>query len=470
VKSPRPLAAALLGAVVSCATTSTWTPPASRDTRDDPAAVRPGYGNEALHTWWPLTAPEVAALEGVADARHGDAHALLALALVASGDHRDAASHAEFTARVDRFVAGLRPTMAAAADDWHRGYELNRAMHRELFAGERTDLGGYQFEQARLTGIFTTGRYNCLSSAVLYVVLARAFGLPVRAVSVPTHVFVEIGAPGAKVFEVETTSNTGFDWVHDARFYKEDAASWSGNRGLRPVTFEDYRQRKIIEPYQLMALAMRDARSGEEKDRPRLAELAALVDPADADAERARLQETINESVDLYKANAWRTMVRLFDVVSPAVDDLSARTHDAKTAELASWATWNYANALLIAGRTDEAMTRMKNGYARVDPAWPDAETLRHNYVAVLNDRLGTLVTAKDYGKAVEVYAANRDACRADKICVSNVAVAYLNQSSDAQNAGDWPTARAALQACVADVPDDRCKDGLTDLESRHQF
>jgi len=219
-----------------------------------------------------------------------------------------------------------------------------------------------------------------------------------------------------------------------------------------------------------MALAMRDARSGEENDRPRLAELAALVDPEDADAERNRLQETINESVDLYKANAWRTMTKLFDVVSPAVDEIGARTRDAKTAELASWASWNYANALLIVGRTDEAMTRMMDGYAHVDPSWPDAEKLRRNFVAVLNDRLGTLVTAKDYGKAVEVYAANRDACRADNVCVANVAVAYLNQSSDAQNAGDWPAARAALQACVAEVPDGRCKDGLADLESRHQF
>jgi hypothetical protein len=360
--------------------------------------------------------------------------------------------------------------MAAAADDWHRGYELNRAMHRDFFNGESTELGGYQFEQARLTGVFTTGRYNCLSSAVLYVVLARAFGLPVRAAVVPTHVFVEMGAAGSKVIEVETTSSTGFDWVHDARFYKEDAASWSGNRGLRPVTLEEYRQRKIIEPYQLVALAMRDARSGEEKDRPRLAELAALVDPEDADVERARLQVTINESVDLYKANAWRTMVKLFDVVAPAVDSASSRTHDAKTAELASWATWNYSNALLIVGRTDEAMARMKSGYARVDPTWPDAEALRHNYLAVLTDRLGTLVTAKDYGKALAVYADNRDACRADQICASNIAIAYLNQSSDAQSAGDWPAARAALQACVAELPDDRCKDGLADLESRHQF
>jgi hypothetical protein len=460
-----------VAALVACATTSAWTPPAARDTRDDPAGLRPGYGNEALHTWWPLTPPEIASIEGVPAAKSGDAHGLLALALVASGDHRDAASHASYTARVDRFVAALRPTMAAAADDWHRGYELNRAMHRDLLGGEGAELGGYQFEQARLTGIFESGRYNCLSSAVLYVVLARAFDLPVRAAVVPTHVFVELGAPGGKVFEVETTSAKGFDWVHDARFYREDAARWSGSRGLQPVTLEEYQQRKIIEPYRLMALAMRDARSGDEKARPRLRELATLVDPDDAEAGRDRLQQVVNESVDLYKGGAWRTMVRMFDVVSPAVDAASARTRDAKTAELASWANWNYANALLIVGRADEAMARTKDGFARLDPTWPDADKLRGNYAAVINDRLGTLVTAKDYGKALEVYVANRDACRADKICAGNVAVAYLNQSSDAQNAGDWPSARAALQACVSELPDDaRCRDGLADLESRHRF
>src|ERR1035437_8464448 len=39
-----------------------WTPPTDHDTKDDPGAVRPGYGNAELHTWYPLTAPEVAAL------------------------------------------------------------------------------------------------------------------------------------------------------------------------------------------------------------------------------------------------------------------------------------------------------------------------------------------------------------------------------------------------------------------------
>jgi hypothetical protein len=476
VRRMRSLALALgvlgLGA---CGTTSAWTPPTSLDTRDDPSALRPGYGNEELHTWWPLTAPEIAAVRGLDAATRGDAHALLALALVSSGDRRDDASHAELTARVERFVMEMKPTIDAAADDWHKGYELNRAMHRQFFGGERTELGSYDFNQARLTGIFTSGHYNCLSSAVLYVVLARAFGLPVRAVAVPTHVFVQMGdttTPGAKIIEIETTSDTGFDWVHDERFYKQDAVGWSSNRGLRPVTFDEYQHRKIIEPYQLMALAMRDGRSGDgDEDRGRLHELAALVDADDTDAQRERLEVTNNEAIELFNAKAWRTMARLFDVVSPAVDALAATTHDPQTGQLASWASWYYAHALMIVSRTDEAMARTKDGSARVDATWPDADKLRQHYVNVVIDRLCALIDKKDYGKALELYAAYRDACRAEKVCVGDVAIVYTDQSIDAQNAGDWMAARQALQQCVAELPDDaHCRDALADLESRHRF
>lgn len=462
--------ASLALCLAACATTSAWTPPTAHDTRDDPAALRAGYGNEELHTWWPVTPNEIAAMRGLPAARRGDARALLALALVSSGDHRDAASHAEYTARLERFIAELRPTMAAAADDWHRGYELNRAMHRELF-GEQADLSGYQFEQGRLTGIFTSGRYNCLSSTLLYVVLARAFDLPVRAVAVPTHVFVEMGAPGGKVFEIETTSATGFDLVHDERFYREDAAGWSGRRGLRPVTWDEYQHRKLLEPYQLMALAMRDARSGEEADRPRLHELAAIVDPDDVVATRERLQFTNNESLELYDGKAWRTLARLYDVISPSTDAVAARASDVETAQLGSWLSWYYAHALMIVGRPDEAMARVKDGYGRIDAAWPDAEKLRQNWANVLNDRLCGFIQEKDYARAVALYGAHRDACRADKVCTDNVSVAYSNQAVDAQNAGDWQSARLALQACVAALPEDaRCRDSLADLESRHRF
>ncbi|HEY7371679.1 MAG TPA: hypothetical protein VIF57_05825 [Polyangia bacterium] len=448
-----------------------WKPPATLDTGDVPAKVRPAFGNAELHAWWPLTAPEVAALKNLEQARQGDAHALLALGILASGGDRDPAAYARIEQRVDRFLADMKPVMDAAGDDWHRGYELHRAMHR-VFFNARGELEGYEFSQARLSGIFAGGRYNCLSSAMLFVVLARGFGLPVRAAMVPTHVFVEMGVPGGKIIEVETTSATGFDWVHNERFYKEAAYKWSANRGLRPVTLDEYQHRTILEPYQLMAYAMRDGQiAASDQERDRLYEVSALVSPDSPDFQMSRVQVYDNEAHDLYEAKAWRTMAAMFDVVGPAVAEVGARSKDSRTLELVSWARWHQANALMIVGRKSEAMPLLAEGLEHVDPSWKDAVALRTNYAALFNDVLCELIANKDYAGAAKVYAEHRDACRADRVCAGNVAVIYGNWSADYANAGDWPSARRALQECVSELPNDsRCRDALADLESRHQF
>jgi hypothetical protein len=455
-----------------CASTQPWQPPSTLDSHDVPEELRPGYGNAELHTWWPLTPAEVVALRGVERARRGDASALLALAILASGDRRDPASYTGYQQRVDRFLSGVRPVVAAAPDPWHRGYELHRAMHRAFFGGERSELGSYELEQARVTGIFDRGRYNCLSSAMLFAVLARGLELPVRAAILPTHVFVEMGEPGGKVIEVETTSATGFDWVHDARFYVEEASGWSGRRGLRPATIEEYRQREIVEPYRLMATAMRGWHADEsEADRYRRYELAALIDPDDAEAQRLRVQTYANEAHDLYDARAWRTTVKLFETVRPALLEIRGRSRDPKTTELVSWSGWYHAKALMVVGRSDEAVALAAESLTVLDAAWPDAGKLKHNYTGVLSDRLGELMLKKDYGTAVKVFSAHRDACRSSETCAGNAGVVYGNWSIEHQNAGDWQSARQVLRECVTELPNDsRCRDALTDLESRHRF
>lgn len=458
----------------ACATTGggDFRLPAQERTADVPDDVRPGFGNPQLHTWWPLTPPEEAALRNLEAARRGDAHALLALALAASGDRRDAASYAAFQQRVDRFVAEVRPTIAAARDDWHRGYELHRAMHRAFFKGGASELGGYAVDQARVTGIFSGGRYNCLSSTMLFLVLARSFELPVRAGAVPTHVFVELGRPGERTIDIETTSATGFDWVHDARFFREQAAHWSGQRGLRPTTFEEYQHRRILQPYQVMALAMLDAHSGGgEQDRQRLDELADVVDPGSADAQQARIATYGNEANALFEKKAWRTTVKLFDIVGPAIAQIAASNKDPKTLEIAWFTTWYDAHALMIEGQPDRALAMMTTGLAHLDPGWGQAAALRGNFIGLLVSRLAELIDQHDYAAATQVFTKHRDACLSEPTCANDAGIVYTNWSIDRQNAGDWQAARQILQECAAQLPaDPRCRDQLTDLESRHRF
>ena len=150
----------------ACATSGVSSkPPTQQDTADVPEAMRPGYGNAELHTWWPLTPPETEALRGWN--RRGRATRTpcsrwrsprRAISATPPATRRTSSASTSSSPTV-------KPTIDGAADEWHRGYELHRAMHRAFFPGEKAELGGYDFYQSRITGIFTGGHYNCLSSA-----------------------------------------------------------------------------------------------------------------------------------------------------------------------------------------------------------------------------------------------------------------------------------------------------------------
>jgi tetratricopeptide (TPR) repeat protein len=308
---------------------------------------------------------------------------------------------------------------------------------------------------------------------MLFTTLAASFGMPARGVVVPTHAFVELGPPGGKILEVETTSDTGFDLVHDERFYREAAATWSSSRGLAPVTLAQYRERRILAPYQLMAHGMRNQSSyAEGKERDRLVEIAAFTDAESVELQRDRLQVYVNEAITLHEKEAARTTVKLFDCVQPAIQAIASKwATDSKTSELAAWAGWYYADALEVVRRSDEAIKIADSALDHVDAKWKDAAALRQNYLSILTDRMVELMQAKDYARATTVHGKHIDVCRSDAICADNLKVVYLNWSIEQQNAGDWQGARKALGDCVTQLPGNReCDAALKDLESRHRF
>jgi tetratricopeptide (TPR) repeat protein len=450
-----------------------WKAPTERDKRDDPARVRPGYCSAGLPFWWPLSPPEAAALRALDQARAGDWRALSALAVLASGDRRDAPAYRMIQDHIERFVTETRPRVETAKDDWHRGYELHRAMHRVFFKSEGPGLDRYELHQSRFTGLFQTGRYNCISSAMLFTVLARAFDMPVRGVSVPTHAFAELALASDKTLEVETTSNTGFDHVHDERFYREAAAEWSSSRGLAPVTFEQYQRRQILEPYRLMALGMLNQTIYEKGEaQARLAEAAAFVDPASVEAQRMRVQLYITEANDLYEQGAARTTIKMFECLGPTlVEAESQLSADANSLRLLAWTRWYYADALAVAGRGDEAVAIARGALGAIDVRWEDAASLRENFVSVLMNRMLEHMDKQRYELAVATMDGQGHWCKTSRVCTDNFEGVFLNWSLHHQNTGNWHGARDALRACLSPLPQStRCRDALTDLESRHRF
>jgi hypothetical protein len=132
----------------------------------------------------------------------GDPDALLAPAIFASGDKRAPEEYAAIRARVAAFTEKLKPELAAEKNPWQRGFKLHKAMHAAFFPPSREEESrpsGYVWEQSRFTGIFADGKYNCISSAILYLLLAREFGFNAQGVMLPSHAFVQLRLPDGKI-------------------------------------------------------------------------------------------------------------------------------------------------------------------------------------------------------------------------------------------------------------------------------
>lgn len=261
-------------------------------------AIGPSFAGEQPAVLAELTPFEQQAVAGLERARAGDADALLALAVVASGNRRDQATFEKYRVRVHAFVAEVKPLLEAAPSPRARADRLHREMHRTFLSvgkakappgpslapkTEGKPPNGYRADQSQLTELFETGHYNCASSALLYLLLARYFDLQGWAMSVPGHVFTELELPGGERVEVETTAALGgFGVTHDAKFYAE-SAEFLKVRNLPAMTLEDYRKRERLTPIEFVGRSMVLQHTGADRmdalNRDRLQELASVTDP-----------------------------------------------------------------------------------------------------------------------------------------------------------------------------------------------
>ncbi len=122
-------------------------------------------------------------------------------ALVLSGASGEALAQAR--GRADELIRDVRAVASDEADPRVRGNAVLVFLHERL-------LRTYQEEQTRVDVALQNGRYNCVSSAVLYAVLARAVGLAVVGVRTRDHAFCAVRI-GDELVDVETTNVYGFD-------------------------------------------------------------------------------------------------------------------------------------------------------------------------------------------------------------------------------------------------------------------
>jgi len=154
---------------------------------------------------------------------------------------------------VDLYKTKLKGVMIEAGaaispggTDYEKGEAILKYLHDNLFTV-------YEEDQTEVDTLLRTGRFNCVSSAVIYLSAGRAAGLDLRGVRTADHAFVSLFIGDSRV-DVETTNLWGFDPGQK----KEFKDSFSGSTGYNYVPPGNYLLRQDITDRQMIGLILQN--------------------------------------------------------------------------------------------------------------------------------------------------------------------------------------------------------------------
>ncbi|MHC6202181.1 hypothetical protein ACYULU_03195 [Breznakiellaceae bacterium SP9] len=110
-------------------------------------------------------------------------------------------------------------------------------------------LRSYSLYETELDAIVTSGRYNCVSSAVLYMIFGTAVGLDIEGVVTKDHAFATVKV-GDERIDVETTNRYGFDPGNRKEFHN----GFGKATGFAYVSSKNYRDRSPVSQLELISV------------------------------------------------------------------------------------------------------------------------------------------------------------------------------------------------------------------------
>lgn len=158
-------------------------------------------------------------------------------------------------ARIKAFAAEAATALKAIDSPYERGAAALAYLHRNR-------LRRYSLEQARVDLAMDSGTYNCVSSAVLYMALAKAAGLETRGVETKDHAFATVSTEKGWI-DVETTNPYGFDPGARKETFTDSFGRVTGYAYVPP---EQYAQRTSVGDKAMIGLILHDRVSVLEED------------------------------------------------------------------------------------------------------------------------------------------------------------------------------------------------------------
>ena len=146
--------------------------------------------------------------------------------------------------RLSGLLLKFRGEVADVSDQAALAERALTFLHRNLFTS-------YSVLQTRVDTALETGVYNCVSSAMLYLILARSVGLSVGGVRTSDHAFTWVLVNGQQI-DVETTNPFGFN----PGAKKDFTDSFGKVTGYTYVPPGGYSDRRTIGEKELLSLIL----------------------------------------------------------------------------------------------------------------------------------------------------------------------------------------------------------------------
>ena len=150
-----------------------------------------------------------------------------------------------YRAVLDRWGADFKASADPQWDETRRAEELLAFLHNHL-----KDYATYQ---TRLDVLVDRGTFNCVSSALAFMILGRDVGLDVQAVATTDHAFALVRLGSGREVDVETTTKYGFDPGTKTGFTNS-----FGQTGFVYVPPGNYARRRTIGDRQLLGLLLQN--------------------------------------------------------------------------------------------------------------------------------------------------------------------------------------------------------------------
>jgi len=226
-------------------------------------------------------------------------------------------------------------------------------------------LKSYSLYQTRIDVMLSTGRYNCVSSAVLYMILCESIGVHTNGVMTKDHAFITIPIDGKDHIDVETTNAYGFDPGNRKEFHDQ----FGKLTGFTYVPAKNYRDRETISQIELVSLILNNRIADHER-------VNQFADSVPIAIDRAALLEGSELKVD----PSTETHRAIF--TDPRVDLLDR--------------LYNYGAMLLRAGKEEDCL----RWAAAASPVYPDEKRWQEFIMAAVNNNQTKLLKASRYADA----------------------------------------------------------------------